>query len=47
MKIGNELSRYIEIKRVRQGGVLSMDLASLYSEISIKEVSEMESISIT
>ena len=31
MKKGNKLSRYIEIKRVRQGGVLSMDLALLYS----------------
>ena len=34
MKMGNELSRYIVIENsVRQGCVLSTDLALLYSEI--------------
>ena len=42
MKIGNELSRYITIKR--QGGVISMVLAILSSEIATKEVSDKEGI---
>ena len=46
MKIGNELSKYIEIKKrgVRQGGVLPTDLALLYSELAIKEVIDMEGV---
>ena len=39
-----KLSRYIEIKSVdkKQGGGISMDLTLLNSEITMKEVSDME-----
>ena len=43
MKIDNELSRYIEIKRgVRQECVLSTLLVLLYSEIAMGEVNDMK-----
>ena len=47
MKIGSDLSSYIEIKRaVRQGCVQSSGLFLLYSEVAMMEVRDMKGIKI-
>ena len=47
IKIGSDLSSYIEIKRgVRQGCVLSPDLFLLYSEVALREVRDKVGIKV-
>ena len=47
IRIDNDLSKYVEIKRgVRQGCVLSPDLFSLYSEMIMREVKDMDGIKV-
>ena len=47
IKIGNDLSSYIEIKRgVRQRCVLSPDLLLLYSEVAMREIRDKEGIEV-
>ena len=48
IRIDNDLSKYVEIKRgVRQGCVLSPDLCSLYREMIMREVKDMDGIKVT
>ena len=47
IRLDNDLSKYVEIKRgVRQGCVLSPDLFSLYSEMIMREVKDMDGIKV-